>query len=433
MSPEKKDPFEQLLKNHLSASVSQPSTESCPDENWMAAYLEGSQSEHFKKTFERHLLQCDRCQAEMGLLLKTGVAEAQPKPSALAAEPSPRSNLLALLFDWTRTTAFRPVFALLLVSVVTGVVGYQLLRDERILQERSIGTTESTHRNRSPLADADESAVQSSDDHKRQEQKQSPKSESSPVRREAAQDRLERPRAPQAQPGDLGNKGKTKSQENEMKDAFAAEPPSTVPAESNRDAVGGSKRPDMAVAPQTLPEPLQKESLSAAAVVDRQNSQLQTKADEASAKPKNQVMPAAAPPARPALGALSERKAEQGKLADAEEARTVGSSVKKKQVLVEGPRQAGAYAAAEADAVSHIEAGGKRFELTDNIWKDASILPDDTMPPILVLAHSPEFERRRKQLAPYQLVLSRPEDVLIKLDSRVYRIKKAPKAEQRSP
>jgi len=111
----------------------------------------------------------------------------------------------------------------------------------------------------------------------------------------------------------------------------------------------------------------------------------------------------------------------------------VGSSVKKKQVLVEGPRQAGAYAAAEADAVSQIEAGGKRFELTDNIWKDASILPDDTMPPILVLAHSPEFERRRKQLAPYQLVLSRPEDVLIKLDSRVYRIMKAPKAEQRSP
>ena len=39
----------------------------------MAAYLEGSQSEHFKKTFERHLLQCDRCQAEMALLLKTGV------------------------------------------------------------------------------------------------------------------------------------------------------------------------------------------------------------------------------------------------------------------------------------------------------------------------------------------------------------------------
>ena len=64
MSPEKKDSFEQLLKNHLSTLPSRPSTESCPDENWMAAYLEGSQSEHFKETFERHLLQCDHCQAE---------------------------------------------------------------------------------------------------------------------------------------------------------------------------------------------------------------------------------------------------------------------------------------------------------------------------------------------------------------------------------
>ena len=433
MSPEKKDPFEQLLKNHLSGSPSRPAAESCPDENWMAAYLEGSQSEHFKKTFERHLLQCDRCQAEMALLLKTGVMETQPKPSPWAVEPSPRSNLFALLFDWTRAAAFRPVFAILLVSVVTGVVGYRLLRDERILQEHSIQVTQSTHRSGSPLADADESSTQPSDDHKREEQKQSLKSESSPVRREAAQDQLERPRAPQAQPGDLRNKGKTSNQENEMKDAFAAEPPSTVPVESNRDAVGGPKRRDMAAASQTLPEPLQKESLSAV-VVDRQNSQLQTKADEASAKPKNQVMPAAAPlSARPALGALSERKSEQDKLAGAEEARAVGSSVKKNQVLVEGARQAGAYAGAEADAVSRIEVGGKRFDLSDGLWRDASILPDDTLPPILVLAQSPEFERRRKQLAPYQLVLSRPEDVLIKLDGRVYRIQKAPKAEQRSP
>lgn len=219
-----------------------------------------------------------------------------------------------------------------------------------------------------------------------------------------------------------------------MKDAFAAEPPSTVPVESNRDVVGGPKRRDMAVASQTLPEPLQKESLSTAVVVDRQNSQLQTKADEASAKPKNQVMPAAAPlSARPALGALSERKSEQDKLADAEEARAVGASDKKKQVPVEGPRQTGASAASQAKAVSRFEVGGKRFDLSDGLWRDASILPDDTLPPILVLAHSPEFERRRKQLARYQVVLSRPEDVLIKLDGRVYRIQKTPKAEQRSP
>ena len=84
MSPEKKDPFGRLLKNHLSASLSRPPAEPCPDENWMAAYLEGSQSEQFKKTFERHLLQCDRCQAEMALLLKTGLTEAQTMATVAA-------------------------------------------------------------------------------------------------------------------------------------------------------------------------------------------------------------------------------------------------------------------------------------------------------------------------------------------------------------
>jgi len=56
MNAEKKNPFEQLLKSHLSGSLSRAPAESCPDENWMAAYLEGSQSEPFKKIFERHLL-----------------------------------------------------------------------------------------------------------------------------------------------------------------------------------------------------------------------------------------------------------------------------------------------------------------------------------------------------------------------------------------
>src|SRR5262245_21512201 len=118
MSAEMKNPFEQILKKHLSASAVRPAAEPCPDENWMAAYLEGSKSEHFKKTFEQHLLQCNRCQSEMALLLKCGVNEAPSLPII-----SPASNPLERFFGWTRVLAFRPAFAILLVSVVTGVVG----------------------------------------------------------------------------------------------------------------------------------------------------------------------------------------------------------------------------------------------------------------------------------------------------------------------
>src|SRR4029453_10900186 len=124
MSLEKKNPFEQLLKSHLSASLSRPPAEPCPDENWMVAYLEGSQSDHFKKTFEQHLLRCDRCQSEIALLLEAPVTEAKPSPSTLATDPRATTSLFANLFGWMRAAAFRPVFAILLVSVITGVVGY---------------------------------------------------------------------------------------------------------------------------------------------------------------------------------------------------------------------------------------------------------------------------------------------------------------------
>ena len=345
MSPEKKNPFEQLLKSHLSASLSRPPAEPCPDENWMAAYLEGSQSDHFKKTFERHLLQCDRCQSEMAFLLKTHQTEAKPMPSVLGAEPSPRSNLLALLFSWTRAATFRPVFAILLVSVVTGVVGYRLLRDDRILRERSVETAESKAPKSSARLDADnQPAAPPVTDQKSLEQKPSATSEPSLVRRQAAQDRLEAARESQAQAGDL--RSKSNSQDREMKDGFAAEPPSSAPAEPNRDAKGAKlERRDIGVSTQALPEQLQKESLSASKV-GRENSELEKKADETAANARKQpIQPAAPAGARSTLGALSARKMEQDKPANVEQAPAADAAAKKKQVLAEGKGEAGAFAA----------------------------------------------------------------------------------------
>jgi hypothetical protein len=393
----------------------------------MAAYLEGSQSDHFKKTFERHLLQCDRCQSEMALLLKTHETEANPMPSALTSEPSRRSNLLTDLFGWTRAAAFRPAFAILLVSVVTGVVGYRLLRHDRILSERAVETAASKARKRSSWADADNPpAAPPVTDQKSLEQEPGVTSEPSLVGGQATQDRLEATRESEAQSGDLRNKMRSNGKDREMKDAFAAEPPATVPAEPNRDVNDRLERRDVAVSTQALPEQLQKESLSAS-VVGRQNSQAETKDDESSANTKRQPMQPAAPAgARSALGALSARKMEQDKPASVEQASAADAAPKKKQVVAEGKGEAGAFAASEVTAVSQIEIGGKRFALIDGLWRDASILPDDPWPTVVNML-SPDFEKYRKQLAPYQRVISRPEDVLIKLHSRVYRIQKAPK------
>ena len=424
MSPEKKNPFEQLLKSHLPASLSQPPAEPCPDENWMAAYLEGSQSDHFKKTFEQHLLQCDRCQSEMAFLLKTHETEAKPVPSVLTAQPSPSSNLLSVLFGWTRAATFRPVFAILLVSVVTGVVGYRLLRDDRILSERAVETAGSKPP-KTVWPEAEKAPTASPvNDQKSPEQKPSATPEPSMVRRQAVDGRLEAAGGSQAQSGDLRNKMKSNSQDREMKDGFAAEPPAAAPAEPNRDANDRLERRDTAVSTQALPEQLKKESVSAS-VTGRQNSQVETKADETAANTKT-VQPAAPAGARSALGALSARKMEQDKPASVEQASAADAAPKKKQVVAEGKGEAGTFAASEATVVNQIEVGGKRFDLRDGLWRDASILPGDPGPTVVNML-SPDFEKYRKQLALYQPVISRPEDFLIKLHNRVYRIQKAPR------
>jgi hypothetical protein len=425
MSPEKKDPFDQLLKSHLSASLSRPPADSCPDENRIVAYLEGSQSEPFKKAFEQHLLQCDHCQSEVASLLKSSVMEAQLQPVAQAASASPRGNLLALLFGQTRVTAFRPVFAILLVSVVTGFVGYQLLREDRGLRERPLETAESTQRKNSAGADAGNiSAGPSVGDQKSQEQKPSLQAEASP-RREIARDGFEVGGTSQTQPTDLRNRAKTNSQDGEMKDALAAKSPSAIPAESNRNASGGPERRSVSVASQRSPELLRKESLSAS-VSERGDSQPKVKADEVSgAKAKNSELPAAPAAARPVLGELSERKAEQDKPAAAQEVHATNALANEKQVLMQSTGQAGAATAAGKKAVSRMEAGGKSFDLSDGVWRDVSILPNDPLPTV-VNKNSRDFEKHRKQLAPYQAVISRPEDVLIKLQNRVYRVQKAP-------
>ena len=418
MSLNKKDFFDQLLKNHLSAQHARSTAEPCPDENWVAAYLEGSQSEHFKATFERHLLQCNRCRSELALLLKASAAEAKPAPAAKAAESDSPPNLLTSLLGWVRGTTLRPAFAILLVCVVTGVVGYKVLRDNHLVMHRWAETAESVSMSNSPVAVPPEPS--------RAESPSKPQDfkEAAGGGRQAARDEGTGARLSQLKTDELERRSRTKSQDREMKDTFAVEPPSSAPARADKDVVGVPKRRDMASEPRSSAAPLQKEALSTPSS-ERQNSQLQAKAEESAGQPQNQVTPAAPAQAQPARAALAGTKTEQDKIANVEESAKAASAEKKKQVLAERSQQSAAFSADETGAVKHLESGGKRFELSDGVWRDASILSSDP-PPMMVKLNSPEFNRHRKEFAPYQQLLARPEDVLIKIGNQVLRIKKAP-------
>src|SRR5262249_38589217 len=210
--------------------------------------------EHFKATFERHLLQCNRCRTELALLLKADVAEGQAESASRAAESNSAPNLLTSLLSWVRATTLRPVFAILLVCVVTGVVGYKALREKHLVMHRSTEIAESVSMSNSRVAVSPEPSRAESPSKQPQDFKVAPgggRLEARDVRTRGGSSLLK--------PDELERRSRTNSQDREMKDtrAFAVEPPSSVPTEADK------KRRDMASEPRSSAAPLQKEALSA--------------------------------------------------------------------------------------------------------------------------------------------------------------------------
>jgi hypothetical protein len=144
-----------------------------------------------------------------------------------------------------------------------------------------------------------------------------------------------------------------------------------------------------------------------------------TSGERFSGKPQGAAVPAA-----PAAIALSKTDQERTERDDQTETASTRAKDEKKQSLEGARSQALGLAVGPPQ---RIEAGGKLFELRGDLWRDSSISENGQASPVVIGLPSPEFESLRKVLGPYQPVLSRPEDVLIKLNDRIYRIKKLQK------
>ncbi|MBM3802771.1 MAG: hypothetical protein FJW26_10755 [Acidimicrobiia bacterium] len=310
----------------------------------------------------------------------------------------------------------------------TGVVGYRVLHDERILEQRPVDVLESAKRSSesvvvggSPTASPAEAA--------QAPQQSQLRSESTSTGLDRAGRRLEAPRDSWSRREAQAAGDKAKLKDLEKKEAVFAQTPAVVAPEPN--AATSQARGDTTGLQIASPK-TSKESLVASDTTSRDATSLNGKLEEGAAKPASQAMPAAPPPPpppSPAQEATSKVKVEQAKLeqdsvADEKEARSNERLRAKKQVIMEPARAKTRAASANVPRVNRIEVGGKRFDLIDSVWRDASVLSSDTSSPIVMTAPSADLESHSRQLAPYRAVLSRPEDVLIKLDGHVYRIRK---------
>lgn len=444
MNQNRKDSFELLLRRHLSSEVlSKGTSNQCPDENRMTAYLEGTQAERFNSDFEKHLLKCVHCQAELALLLKSGAISEEPSgvKLATATEAKPRRSLATFWSNWLKIPALRPAFAILIVILVSGVIGYRLIQEQQ-RSARSEQVAQSMQKgNVSPVAPGlnsgglqPSSASSRREASSREETSDLKQNLKGPVIRNQGTFESERKDASTRSALQKSKAERNDRDANEVRDErYAAEPVADALSESEGAKSLNQARtsaPPQAASPREDSETVSKES--AGSQEGRQQQDLEnttarsaenvrsTSGEKFSGKPQRATVPAA--PAAVALSKTDRERTAQQK--EQTEASSTQAKSEKKHSLEDDRRETSGLAAAP---LQRIEAGGKLFELRGDLWRDSSIGESEQTSPVIVRYPSPEFESLRKDLAPYQPALSRPEDVLMKLNDRIYRIKKIQK------
>jgi hypothetical protein len=404
MKQNRKDPFELLLRKHLSSEGLSKRGARCPDENWMAAYLEGTQTKQRNADFEKHLLQCLRCQAELSLLLKSAGMEDESKSSTYPALPTVTSQRRWL--DRMRPLTFKPVFALVVVGFVSVFVGYRLIRDSKVNAPaeqvaQSLSKEMSLPEPNRNVSSSEDLEIANQEPVDRNSVDSRKGLHSSPNDSERANAAKERP----------FSERESKQQTDRFDKANAIEPfARNKPDEEVREA------PSAAPAAPASPESDLKDSSSSQ---DTSPPILRSQsARQAPAKRPHERLSEAH--STGSAGAVAQEKINSGARSERDQAAggTELAPERRKQKLA----ASSATAAKGVHSPEKIEVAGKLFELRDHVWTDTAIQEDEAVQAEVIPIPSREFENRRAALTPFEAVLFRPEDVLIKLDHKVYRL-----------
>jgi hypothetical protein len=447
MKRDTQDTFNELLRKHLTKEQAlRKDSRPCPDENTVIAYSEGSLPENLKEDFEKHAAFCPRCQQELALLLRI---EKGPEFASSPDLPSadPRGNWLASIiggFESLRNLGLRPVLAILVVTLISGFLGYELLLQHQLDRAPS-------SRLAGPVSPNGPRARQGSDPAQIFE----PEREQFGQESSAARARDEKTAATGSRPSSkkksaptnlpaaappvtLSDSSEGSNERTALRDNRAAE---ARPDEADRMATANSdleahrkerQKAQPSLFPTATPSPAespnQRFDPKDATIVPNQKPSSSASYRAVGQASRDVQTVARSTSSSKIQGAREEIKKDTDKLKMAKTAGRPVEDAPQEQDKLEAAR-ANAPSVPESsnsDQFTRLNVADKTFELRNNIWTDASIDENEKLTPIVVYKNSPGYRDQMKSLSAYQTVLSRPEDCLLKYDGKIYLLKGTP-------
>jgi hypothetical protein len=447
MKRDTNETFNALLREHLSEEHAlRKDSLPCPDENTVAAYSEGSLPQNLKEAFERHAAFCPRCQQELALFQKIEKASESASSPALPSASS-RGNWQASIlggFERLQNLGLRPVLAILVVTLISGFLGYELLLQHQLDRGSSARLAE-------PASPNGPQAIRGSDSAQTLE----PEKEQFGQESSAARSRDERTM-------EIGS-GPKPNKKSAPTNSSAAAPPVTLSdtsegrnertalpekraAEARRDEADkmGMANSDLE-AHRKERQKGEPSLLPTATLAPAESADQKSNPNDASTVP-NQKPPSSASfravgqvrrqvqsisrstPSPKIQGDRDESKSDTDKFKMAKSAGRPVEDAPQEQDKLEAAR-ANTLAVQESsngDQFTRLNVADKTFELKNNIWTDASIDENEKLTPIVVYKNSPRYRDQMKSFSAYQTVLSRLEDCLIKYEGKIYLLKSTP-------
>ncbi len=432
MQRDKKDLFENTLRTHLFSQNDMAPEGPCPDENWMAAYVEDTLGSSLKTQFERHLLQCGRCQTELAMLVRTEPAHLAQSP-LVEQESSQKQSWLAIYLGWMSSAALKPALAIFAVSLLAATLGYRWVREQAKPEFETVKVANQILRLEQPSAD--KLQQKNGGETTRAGRAQPQLEPATPKLLERSEFERQRTSIQTRQADSV--EGNTDQAGNErVKETYSSEPPAYRGEGGKALGTLNARRddavlPEDSIAPKSSAQDLKKDAATNAERVKAEDARQSRRVVDGpvvgtisqTAQSKAAPAAAAAPPATFAVSSVdSEKKTERDSELPARAIQGMRQEARKQKA----PAEASTQIAAETKSANRLFAGGKQFELRQGVWHDVSITADEVIVPREVLVRTREYETHQNALAPFQAVLARPEDVLIKLSGTIYRIRKRP-------
>ena len=427
MKQDEREQLEVLLRKQLEGQpVTARDRTDCPDPNWISAFLEGGLSPALKVSVESHISECQRCQEELAFLLKT-----YPGEPVKQEEIAPQSKINWrewLGLGWIKPVFLRPILAILVVALLSGVVGYKFLFEQKRGEDKATEIAGAIIKPAEPPIQVQKETTGSES-----EITMNTRPALDSVQLEGKPDSIaEKPRSNQE--FRAANKGKrynalhenlSSLSKDDSRDSKAAE---ISREETNQPREKEPQRKDMndqpAAAPPVAAATASPPPASTAAlnqVVADQDSGAKAEQSIQDKKVAGQLQAGKEESGQLLRSGVMAKRAMTAKQKSNESDET--ASVSKTEESKGGFSSVGGVGGALA-LPPQIKLSGKTFELRQNVWVDLAIGKEGEFAPIVIRKGSSEYLELAKELSPYQDVLNHPEDCLIKLNEHIYRIQK---------